>query len=324
MNELENQAERLKLSGPSEVEQRNKLTVSLTASRSSDPTPTQAMLMKRYNKTTFALNLESLDLSTLSSDPQDYETLSRVELVNLANNRLTSMPLELMHSFGSHLTILNLSRNGLTSESIQSQLEATPDGLNLTMIHLPELIELNLSFNRLSRSPRSILNLIVRLECYRLKSLDLSFNRFSNLVGLYDFLKTFNDPDSSKEPNLGAEEEQENERVRGMKRSMRIERINFEGNQIDQIDDLVQLSTEIKASSSSPNHPNNLPGRGFKPMEEILLNDNSIAQLPPVLGHLPTLRLSVARNLFRFPLRKVYDCQDGDQKILTWLRERSD
>ncbi|KAI7967833.1 hypothetical protein MJO29_001110 [Puccinia striiformis f. sp. tritici] len=259
------------------------------------PNPTQTLLLKHHNQSTFSLNLNSLHLSELSENQEDYDNLTTkidVKILNLSHNQFTKFPTGIISSFSSSLTMLNLSRNRMKSIDDDDHVYQL-----MMKIKLPELIEFNLSSNFLIGSLKPIINLLIKgFQCYKLKILDLSFNQFSSLEGLYDLLKLHEICDQNKESFLG------------------LDKLVLEGNRISDINDLVRISTEIKDS--------NVEG-GYKYIEEIRLSDNSIEQLPACLGYLPTKSLHVARNIFRFPARNLYDCAGGDVKILAWLRARN-
>jgi len=316
-------------SPPEEIKQKKVSGGSSTSKEvATPPNPTQILLLKYYNQATSSLNLSSLQLTDLSENQEDYNASTLrtmdVELVNISNNQLSAFPMGIMGCFGSTLTVLNLSRNRLrnaSDTSFESHIQS------MMGIKLPELVELSLASNFLTGSPQRILELITEgFESHKLKRLDLSLNQFESLDGLYNLLKRHEICDDDDELEGGKD-----------KGRFCLESLLLDGNRIVQIHDLVRLATEIQNSiplppssfsttkSSSPMvlTCGDLGGVvKYKFLEEIGLSDNSIGQLPPVLGFLPTNRLSVARNLFRFPLRKVYDCVGGDVKILAWLRER--
>ncbi|KNZ59684.1 hypothetical protein VP01_1680g3 [Puccinia sorghi] len=321
-------------SSPEEIKQEKASGGSSTSKKvATPPNPTRTLLLKYYNQATSSLNLSSLQLTDLSENQEDYNasTLRNmdVELVNVSNNRLPKFPMGIMGCFGSALTVLNLSRNRLTNapdSSFESHIQS------MMGIKLPELVELNMASNFLTGSPQRILELVTEgFESFKLKRLDLSLNSFESLDGLYDFLKRHEIRDKDYD-------ELEGDKDKGR---LGLESLLLDGNRIVQIHDLVRLATEIlnsiplpPSSFSAIHSPTTSSSMRvlacgdlreivqYKFLEEIGLSDNSISQLPPVLGFLPTNRLSVARNLFRFPLRKVYDCVGGDVKILAWLRER--
>ncbi|PLW53449.1 hypothetical protein PCANC_05961 [Puccinia coronata f. sp. avenae] len=283
--------------------------------------PTQTMLLKHYNQATYSLNLSALHLTDLSEKSDDYNALTMkmdVELMDLSNNQLSQFPIGIINCFRDTLTVLNLSRNRLTnsSHSFGSHIQS------MMGIKLPELVELNLASNFLTGSPRLIVQLIMEgFEAFKLKSLDLSLNQFETLDGFYDLMRRHEILDD-RLVDAGSRTEQGR---------FRMEKLVLDGNRIAQIDDLVRLATEIKHSTEMPSSSamteakaigHTKAGTQYNFLEEISLSDNSISQLPPVLGFLPTNRLAIARNVFRFPLRKVYDCVGGDVKILAWLRER--
>ncbi|EFP74076.2 uncharacterized protein PGTG_00032 [Puccinia graminis f. sp. tritici CRL 75-36-700-3] len=283
------------------------------------PNPTQILLLKHHNQTSSTLNLNSLHLAELPEDPEDYNGSAlkiEVEHVNVSGNQLSRFPSGIMNRFSTTLTVLNLSRNRLLNSSSDT---FDTHVRSMMGIKLPELVELNLASNFLSRSPQLIIKLIIEgFEAFKLKTLDLSLNQFESLDGLYELLKLHRIPDHRSDDTT--------------KRQFRLEKLLLDGNRISQIDDLVRISTEIMDSITnnssekvpagmSADHVRDIVQYNF--LEEIGLSDNSIGQLPPCLGYLPTKRMAIARNLFRFPLRKVYDCADGDVKILSWLRDRN-
>ncbi|WAR51623.1 hypothetical protein PtB15_1B59 [Puccinia triticina] len=307
-------------SSPEEIKDARTGKSSSSSSKRIDiaPKPIETMLLKHHSPKTSSLNMSSLQLTELSEDSMDYNGSALkidVELVNLSHNQLSSFPRGIMAQFGATLTVLNLSRNRLSNSSSDT---FDSHVCSLMGIKLPELVELNLASNFLSGSPRPIIRLIIEgFEAFKLKTLDLSLNQFESLDGLYELFKLHQIPGH---PSGDASTPH-----------FRLEKLLLDGNRISQIDDLIQISTEILDSISGPSKekPGAIAAEDIKDhvqfnfLEEIGLSDNSIGQLPPCLGFLPTKRLAVARNLFRFPLRKVYDCVGGDVNILSWLRDRS-
>ncbi|KAI9625973.1 hypothetical protein H4Q26_015961 [Puccinia striiformis f. sp. tritici PST-130] len=103
------------------------------------------LLLKHHNQSTFSLNLNSLHLSELSENQEDYDNLTTkidVKILNLSHNQFTKFPTGIISSFSSSLTMLNLSRNRMKSIDDDDHVYQL-----MMKIKLPELIEFNLSSN---------------------------------------------------------------------------------------------------------------------------------------------------------------------------------
>ncbi|CAH7666717.1 expressed protein, partial [Phakopsora pachyrhizi] len=257
------------------------------------------LILNHYQPSTLTLNLKSLGMTNV---PEHIDEESRDDLmltakgetilincIDLSLNRLTRIPGELIGLSSNSLTYLNLSRNQIRLDRRDESRVRL-----IERIKLPELVELDLSSNMIGES-ESIFKLIYGLidsDRCKLRIIDLSYNELIDDKGLKELVMKVKD----------------------------LKEIRLNGNRIEKIEDLESLGELNNGSEGGDSNVKIDYG-----IEAVELRDNCIKSLPTSLGFLKNLKvLQVSGNLFRIPLRKVYETSSGgsDEKLIKWLKER--